>query len=143
MKVHKEVPITEITLRKFEKPYGDIDTCLRKFLMSIGLLQVGESRNDIIKIFKLLLLSKGKVFSTREIIDKTSSSPSNTRRHLRRLRRLGFVERINSGYRINEGKTIPEIVSEMNSIVETTMERISEYAEFLETILRSQKDSSV
>jgi DNA-binding transcriptional ArsR family regulator len=140
VKVHKEVPISEITLRKFEKPYGDIDTCLRKFLMSIGLLQVGESRDDVTKIFKQLLLSK-KPLSMSEIIRGTGASPSNARRHLRRLRNLGFVEKIGPDYRISEGKTLPEIVSEISSMLETTMRRVMDYAEFLDSIVRSQKDS--
>jgi len=141
VKVRKEVPINEVTLRKFEKPYGDLDTCLRKFLMSIGLLQVGESRDEITKIFKHLLLSRGKIIQTKEIIERTGASPSNLRRHLRRLRSLGLVERIDTGYRISEGKNLVEIVSEMNSIVQTTMERIIDYAHFLESILKTQKDS--
>lgn len=141
MKVHKEVPINEITLRKFEKPYGGIDTALRKFLMSVGLLQVGESRDDIVKIFKTLLLSRHEILQTKEIRERTNTSPSNTRRHLRRLKSLGLIEKIGSGYRISEGKNLVELVSDMTSPIKSALGRIKDYAEYIESILSSQNGS--
>ena len=55
MKVYKEKPIIEICLRKYEKPYQTGDDLLRKFCISIGLLQPGDSRDTVVDVMKILL----------------------------------------------------------------------------------------
>ena len=39
----KEVPLTEITLRRYEKPYDSSKEIIRKICLSLGLLQPGDS----------------------------------------------------------------------------------------------------
>ena len=49
--VSKEVPLAEITLRKYEKPYNLKDRDLvKKLCLSIGLLQPGDSRDVIVDV---------------------------------------------------------------------------------------------
>ena len=58
-KVFQDKPITEITLRKFERPLDeDTDELIRKFCISLGLLQPGDSRDVIVDIFRLLLFQR-------------------------------------------------------------------------------------
>ncbi len=139
MKVHKEIPIKEICLRKFEKPSGDFDSVLRRFLKSLGLLQLGESRNDILLIFGELLKNR-KGLCSKHIVEKTGVSPSNVRRHLRRLREMGLVEKVGGFYRISEGRTLKEIVSEIRGMVQDIFGRVEEYADYLDSILYPQRD---
>ena len=57
-KVFKDKPISEITLRRFERPFNeDKVSLIRKFCISLGLLQTGDSRDVIVDILKLFLES--------------------------------------------------------------------------------------
>ena len=59
--ISKDVPLSEITLRRYEKPYNmPRRELIRKLCLSIGLLQVGDSRDVIVDIFQVLLNSKEK-----------------------------------------------------------------------------------
>lgn len=135
MKVYKENPIIEITLRKFEKPYEEGDALIRKFCISIGLLQPGDSRDTIVGILKLLLKNKEtKVFmDSKEIWDIVKDGKeiahSNVRRHLNRMEKLGLVERYPQGYRIKEWLSLTEIIKEFveKFVINQTLDRIKEY----------------
>jgi len=50
--VCKEIPLAEITLRKYERP-SDLSKrdLIRKLCLSIGLLQPGDSRDIIVDVF--------------------------------------------------------------------------------------------
>ena len=55
----KDIPLSEITLRKYEKPYEASSRELtRKLCLSIGLLQPGDSRDVIVDVFEFLLKNK-------------------------------------------------------------------------------------
>lgn len=116
MKVSKDTPLTEITLRKYEKPYEmSKRDLIRKICLSTGLLQPGDSRDVIVDIFQILLEKKIEM-SCEEIqeeivrrrkLDKlplNGVASSNLRRQLRRLREMYFVEKIKNNYRINENE---------------------------------------
>ncbi|MCH8329228.1 MAG: hypothetical protein IIB81_02450 [Nanoarchaeota archaeon] len=68
--ISKEIPLSEITLRRYEKPSKLSDRELvRKLCLSIGLLQPGDSRDVIVDILHVLLKSKKqqKALSSTEI----------------------------------------------------------------------------
>jgi len=136
MKVHKELPIIQVTLRKFERPYGDFEELLRKFLMSIGLLQPGDSRDDVLKVMRELLKARRerKLLQVRDLVELTKVSPPNVRRHLRRLRELGLVEKYDWGYRMREWMDLPSLIEGMEEFVlSPILRRVKEYAEAVES----------
>ena len=54
--VAKSVPIAEITLRKYEKPYNmPKRELVKKICLSLGLLQPGDSRDVIVDVLHALL----------------------------------------------------------------------------------------
>ncbi len=132
----KDIPLQEITIRKYESPVGlDRKELMRKFLLSVGLLQPGESRDVIVNIFELLLENKGKGFEPTEILralgEKRGASAPNIRRQLRRLRNLKLVEKRQDGYQICE--SIPAVVENFIEpfVVKQTVERLKEYSKLL------------
>mgnify|MGYP001603765416 CR=1 FL=1 len=63
----KDLPLGEITLRKYERPYDSSKRDLvRKVCLSLGLLQPGDSRDIIVDIMLVLDQSrKDKVCLTQ------------------------------------------------------------------------------
>ena len=52
----KDIPLSEITLRKYEKPEGlEKRELIRKICLSLGLLQLGDSRDIIVDILMVLI----------------------------------------------------------------------------------------
>jgi hypothetical protein len=128
--------LQEITIRKYESPSGlDQKELNRKFLLSIGLLQPGESRDVIVNIFELLLENRGKGFEPTEILralgEKRGASAPNIRRQLRRLRNLKLVEKRQDGYQICD--SIPAVIENFIEpfVVKQTVERLKEYSKLL------------
>ena len=57
--ISKDIPLAEITLRRYEKPYNlQKRELIRKLCLSIGLLQPGDSRDIIVDIFHVLIQTK-------------------------------------------------------------------------------------
>src|SRR3989344_544207 len=109
-KALKDTPLREITLRKYEEPTNLSGRELtKKFLLSIGLLQPGESRDIIVDIFHTLLLAR----KNKELIEKTSE-----------------------GYRVYEFGSLQPIISEfiLQYIVNPAVERVKQYAEQLDKL---------
>ena len=51
-----EAPLSEITLRRYEKPYNlNRRDVVQKLCLSLGLLQPGDSRDVVVDIFYVLL----------------------------------------------------------------------------------------
>ena len=145
-KVSIDRPLAEITLRKYEKPY-DLSgrELVKKFCLSIGLLQPGDSRDIVVDVFRVLLEAKNekKSLNSKEIEERViifrkqdnlpllGTAASNVRRQLRRLKELFLIENINNNYRISEFEKLSVIFEKkiekyyMASIVE----RIKEYFE--------------
>ncbi len=112
-----DTPLSEITLRRYEKPY-DLSKrdLVRKLCLSLGLLQPGDSRDVVIDVFYILLLAKKdkqeltsaditkKVIELRknEKLPMSGIASSNIRRQLLRLRDLLIVEKVKNNYRITE-----------------------------------------
>ena len=55
----KDIPLSEITLRKYEKPEGlEKRELVRKICLSLGLLQLGDSRDVVVDILMVLIESQ-------------------------------------------------------------------------------------
>jgi len=144
MKVSKDLPLSEITLRRYEKPYSlEGRDLIKKVCLSIGLLQPGDSRDVIVDVLSVLLeASKNKTELDSETIEKRvieirkknnlelkGVASSNIRRQLKRLRDLFFVEKIKNNYRISEFEDLYNIYSEKieKFFLENIKERVGEY----------------
>ena len=137
-KVSRDIPLSEITLRKFEKPYGDEEEIIRKFCISIGLLQPADSRDLIVTILsELLNARKRRIYlSTEEIQERADGSKPNIRRHLRKMVTIGLVEKIENRYRIREFMSLSEILTEYIKpfVIEPAFSRILEYSKALDSL---------
>ena len=79
----KDLPLSEITLRKYEKPHGlEKRELVRKICLSLGLLQLGDSRDIIVDILMVLIDAnkKKEKLSSDEIRKRTDEIKSQTRR---------------------------------------------------------------
>ncbi len=147
----KDIPLGEITLRKYEKPYdAPKREIVRKVCLSLGLLQPGDSRDIIIDI--LLILEEARkqkaMLSSFEIKDKVEAArkqnsleikglaESNIRRQLKRLRDAMFVDKLENKYRLAEFLSLSEIFSTKieKFLVPQIIERIKEYLAKLDSM---------
>jgi len=144
MAIAKDVPLSEITLRRYEKPYDmPRRELIKKLCLSIGILQPGDSRDVVVDILHVLLDSKSKrkAMNSEEIKNKvielrTENSlplkgiaPSNIRRQLKRLKDIYIIESINNQYRITEFNELEEIFNERieNFMLPNILKRVKEY----------------
>lgn len=144
-KVAKDIPLSELTLRKYEKPYEmSRRELIRKICLSTGLLQPGDSRDVVVDIFQILLDNKTELTSEeiRELVIKSRQenklplngiASSNVRRQLKRLRDIYFIEKIQNKYRINEKEPIQKLFEERieNFLLPSIISRIKEYIQEL------------
>lgn len=138
----RDIPIQEITLRKYEIPTALDDRELaRKFLLSIGMLQPGDSRDIIVDVYcEVLRKHKSDSGTTLENIEKAlegkagASSP-NIRRQLRRLMAIKLVVKQDDKFVVSDGGAISDLVSNYLDmfVIRPTVERIKQYAEALQT----------
>ena len=145
----KDIPLNEITLRKYEKPVGlEKRELIRKICLSLGLLQLGDSRDIIVDILMVLVnANKNKErLSSEEIGKRTADlrkkysletrglAESNIRRQLKKLRDTMLVEKSENEYYLTEHASLKEIFE--NSIerfvIPQITQRIKEYLEELE-----------
>lgn len=140
----QEMPLSEITLRKYEKPYDSSKRELvRKVCLSLGLLQPGDSRDIIVDIALILEEARKQKswLSSFEIRDKVESlrkensleakglAESNIRRQLKRLRDAMLVDKAENKYRISEFASLSELFETKieKFLIPQTVERIKEY----------------
>lgn len=145
----KDVPLSEITLRKYERPYDSSKRELvRKVCLSLGLLQPGDSRDIIVDILLALedARKERKELTSVEIrelvrkirkensLDEKGLAESNVRRQLKRLRDLMLIDKRNNFYRLSEFEPLSEIFDKKieKFLIPQTIERIKEYLEKLE-----------
>lgn len=140
-KISKDIPLAEITLRKYEKPY-DLDKreLVKKLCLSIGLLQPGDSRDVIIDVLLVLINSK-ELLDSKQIEEKVINirnsynlelkgvASSNIRRQIKRLKDLFLIENINNKYRINENDSLINIFEEKieKFYIKSIIDRVKEY----------------
>jgi len=66
--ISRDTPLSEITLRKYEKPVNlDQRELTRKLCLSVGLLQPGDSRDVVVDILHVLLQNKEKELDSEQI----------------------------------------------------------------------------
>ena len=140
----QEVPLGEITLRKYEKPYESSQRdIVRKACLSLGLLQPGDSRDIIVDIFLVLensrknkeWLSSFEIRNKVEQMRKSNSleikglAESNIRRQLKRLRDIMLIEKQENRYRISEFSSLSELFERNieKYLLPQIVERIKEY----------------
>lgn len=140
----KEVPLGEITLRRYEKPYDTSKReLMRKVCLSLGLLQPGDSRDIMVDIFLILeearknkqWLSSFTIRDKVEELRKSNSleikglAESNIRRQLKRLRDAMLVDKQENQYRISEFAPISELFESKieKFLIPQSVERIKEY----------------
>jgi hypothetical protein len=145
----REIPLQEITLRRYEKPYqsGKRDI-VRKVCLSLGLLQPGDSRDVVVDILLVLddARKERKELTSFEIgdlvkklrkensLEQKGIAESNIRRQLKRLRDLMLVDKRNNLYRVSEFESLHELFDKKihGFLIPQTIERIKEYLEKLD-----------
>ncbi len=142
-KVSKDIPLAEITLRKYERPYNlKGRELVKKLCLSIGLLQPGDSRDIVVDVLQVIIENK-KEMSSKEIEDLVIANrkkhslqllgiaPSNIRRQLKRLRSLFLIESRLNMYRITENTTLAEIFEDKirKYYLDSIVSRVKEYFE--------------
>jgi len=144
-KISRDTPLAEITLRRYEKPTMSDRELVRKFCLSVGLLQPGDSRDVVVDVFHTLLKAKGRreELHSEEIKNKVMESrkqlgipmlgiaSSNIRRQLKRLKDLYLIETNANLYRVTEFSHISEIFEEKvhNFILSSVMSRVRDYVQ--------------
>ena len=145
----KDIPLSEITLRKYEKPANlERRELFRKICLSLGLLQLGDSRDIIVDILMVLSdANKTKEKLTSDEINKRVAelrkkyslpekglAESNIRRQLKRLRDFMIIEKSENKYYMIEHSSLKDIF-ETNIekfVIPPIIERIKEYLDELE-----------
>jgi hypothetical protein len=147
----KDIPLSEIILRKYEKPYNiDKRQLVKKICLSLGLLQPGDSRDVIVDILTVLIdsrkekqkLDSAEIGKKVEEIRKQHNleirglAESNIRRQLKRLRDLMIIEKQNNLYYMSEFESLSTIFDDKihKFIVEPSVARIKEYLGELEKL---------
>ncbi|GEM_PF-171659 len=144
-KISRDTPLAEITLRRYEKPTMNDRELVRKFCLSVGLLQPGDSRDVVVDVFHVLLKAKGRreELHSEEIKNKVMDSrkqaglamlgiaSSNIRRQLKRLKDLYLIETNANLYRVTEFGHVSEILEEKihNFILSSVMSRVRDYVQ--------------
>ena len=143
-KLAKDIPLSEVILRKYEKPYSaDKREIVKRICLSLGLLQAGDSRDIIIDILSVLIESqKNKEMLTSEEIGKRAEeermkrglemkgiAESNIRRQLKRLADMMLIDKVDNMYRLSEFENLETIFHNKfeKFIIPQTIERIKEY----------------
>ena len=148
--ISKDVPLSEITLRRYERPANlSGRELVRKLCLSIGLLQPGDSRDIVVDILSVLVKAKKeqKDLTSDEIcalvieerkklrLAMLGIASSNIRRQLKRLKDVLLIEKRLNPYRITEHTSLNEIFEEkiekfllpnINARIKEYMKRIDE-----------------
>ena len=142
--ISKDVPLSEITLRRYERPANlSGRELVRKLCLSIGLLQPGDSRDIVVDILSVLVKAKKeqKDLTSDEIcalvieerkklrLAMLGIASSNIRRQLKRLKDLLLIEKRLNAYRITEHTSLNEIFEEKieKFLLPNINSRIKEY----------------
>lgn len=142
-KISRDTPLMELTLRRYEKPNVSGRELVRKFCLSLGLLQPGDSRDVMVDVLYVLLEAKKRKeeLHSEEVknkvmdVRKSSGLPmlgiasSNIRRQLKRLKDLYLIETNANLYRITEFGQLNEVFEEKveNFVLSSVLGRVKEY----------------
>lgn len=142
--ISKDTPLSEITLRRYERPSSPNKRELtRKLCLSVGLLQPGDSRDIVVDILQVLLNNRQRkvLMNSEEIRDKVINqrkrlklpvkgvASSNVRRQLKRLKDLYLVENIKNQYRITDHDELHRIFQKhiKDFYLKNILERVEDY----------------
>ncbi len=140
----RDMPLHEITLRKYEKPYDSSKRELvRKVCLSLGLLQPGDSRDVMVDVLMVLddARKEKRELTSFEVVDLVTGkrkehsleikgiAESNIRRQLKRLRDMMLVDKNNNLYRISEFASLHELFENKieQFLIPQTIGRIKDY----------------
>lgn len=142
-RISRDTPLAEITLRRYEKPTVSDRELVRKFCLSVGLLQPGDSRDVVVDVFHVLLkarqnreeLHSEEIKNNVMALRKSAGLPmlgiasSNVRRQLKRLKDLHLIETNANLYRITEFNHLSEIFEEKveNFLLTSVVSRVKDY----------------
>ena len=142
-KISRDTPLAEITLRRYEKPTMNERELVRKFCLSVGLLQPGDSRDVVVDILHVLLQAKqrGEQLHSEEIknavikerkragVPPLGIAASNIRRQLKRIKDLHLIETNANLYRITEFGELHELFEEKveQFLLKSVIGRVKEY----------------
>ena len=149
--ISRDIPLSEITLRRYEKPSNLSEReLIRKLCLSIGLLQPGDSRDVIVDILAVLIKAKKekKDYTSDQIcklvieerkkqsLQMLGVASSNIRRQLKRLKDILLVEKRLNAYRIVEHGHLAEIFEEKieKFMLQNINSRIKEYLKRIEEL---------
>ncbi|MBS3123597.1 hypothetical protein J4437_03090 [Candidatus Woesearchaeota archaeon] len=154
-KITKDTPLAELTLRRYEKPTVSDRELVRKFCLSVGLLQPGDSRDVVVDVFHVLLHArkdreelhseeiKNKVMDMRkkQSLPMLGIAASNIRRQLKRLKDLHLIETNANLYRITEFNSISEIFEEKveNFILKSVLSRVKDYVQKIDEEFKEKR----
>ncbi|MBR9705640.1 hypothetical protein GOV14_01265 [Candidatus Pacearchaeota archaeon] len=145
----KDIPLAEITLRRYEKPNNlEKRELVRKICLSLGLLQTADSRDVIVDILMVLIdaqKEKQKITSEEirqdvELLRKKYSldtkglAESNIRRQLKRLHDAMIIEKSENKYCLSENRNLNEIFEQHieKFVLPQIIGRVKEYLKELE-----------
>lgn len=140
----KDLPLHEITLRKYERPYDSgRREIIKKICLSLGLLQPGDSRDIVVDILMCLddariekkemtsfdIIERVKDIRKKHSLDEKGLAESNIRRQLKRLRDLMIVDKKSNNYRLSEFEPLSEIFEKKieGFLIPQTISRIKDY----------------
>lgn len=138
-----DLPISEITLRKFERPENvDKKTLIKRFCISLGLINPGDNRAGVVEVFEAIFNSK-EPLGAEDVFDALEKrlALSGIRRHLRRLEKIRLLEHRNSKYQLAEGRNLTYSLKYVikDYLIEDIFNRIYEYGERLQNLVDSDK----
>lgn len=139
-----ELPLAEITLRRYEKPYQTEKRELcKKICLSLGLLQPGDSRDIIVDVLLVLLEAKKTKekltsFVIRDNViemrkkyhgEQKGIAESNIRRQLKRLRDIMLIDKSENLYNISEFASLGELFEQKieKFLLPQITQRVKEY----------------
>lgn len=140
----QDIPLAEITLRRYEKPYqSDKRDLMKKVCLSLGLLQPGDSRDVIVDV--LLVLDSARKErkqltsdDVKRLVEETRArnnlelkgiAESNIRRQLKRLGDMMILDKKENKYNLSEFSSVHEIFQNKieKFIIPQCVERVKEY----------------
>ena len=145
----QDIPLAEITLRRYEKPYSmEKRELVKRICLSRGLLQPGDSRDVIVDVLMVLdnARKERKQLNSDEIKERVGENrkkhnlemkgiaESNIRRQLKRLRDLMIADKKENLYNLSEFLTLQEIFQTKieKFLIPQCVERVKEYMAELE-----------
>lgn len=154
-KISRDTPLAEITLRRYEKPTMGERELVRKFCLSVGLLQPGDSRDVVVDVLHTLLKArknqeelhseeiKNNVMALRKeaALPMLGVASSNIRRQLKRLKDLHLIETNANLYRITEFNHLSEIFEEkvQNFLLNSILSRVKDYIQKIDEEFKADK----